>query len=101
MRLFAHKDSGDVQPLADWRSDYNSMDVESWHGKSSDECDPEEWLEDGHLIELDTDAVLKAIPHVVLDDSYGDGVALIDNISYDSWNEIFDTFGIEPGDYEL
>lgn len=55
--FYIHTISGDIATLSDWRSDYESMDVESWHGKPAEECNPEQWIEDGKLetIELNSD----------------------------------------------
>lgn len=49
--------SGDIATLSDWRSDYESMDVESWHGKPAEKCNSDKWIEDGKLeaIEVNTD----------------------------------------------
>lgn len=55
--FFIHTISGDIATLSDWRADYESMDVESWHGKPAEECNPDNWIEDGKLeaIELNSD----------------------------------------------
>lgn len=50
--FYIHTISGDIQPLDDWRYDYESMDPESWHGKPIEECNPANWIEDGKLIPL-------------------------------------------------
>lgn len=48
--LYIHLISGDIATLEDWRSDYESMEVESWHGKPVDDCDPKDWIVDGKLV---------------------------------------------------
>lgn len=55
--FYQQQQSGDVATLSEWRSDYQSMDIESWHGKPAEECDPESWIEDGALksITLESD----------------------------------------------
>lgn len=56
---YMHKVSGDVATEQEWRDDYESMDVESWFGKSADEitdADKENWLHAGDLIEVVKDA---------------------------------------------
>lgn len=45
--------SGDTQPLGGWYDDYLCMDAESWHGKEDEDCHPENWIEDGHLVARD------------------------------------------------
>ena len=53
--FFIHLISGHVATLEEWRADYNSMDAELWHGKPAEECNPEDWLEDGLLKEVEAD----------------------------------------------
>lgn len=55
--FYIHTISGDIATLDNWRSDYESMDAESWHGKPAEECNAEEWIKDGKLeeIELNSD----------------------------------------------
>jgi len=55
--FYVHTISGDIATLDDWRADYESMDVESWHGKPAEECNRENWIKDGKLeaIELNCD----------------------------------------------
>ena len=56
---YMHKESGDVATEQEWRDDYESMDVESWFGKSVDEitdADKEEWIVGGHLIAVELGA---------------------------------------------
>jgi len=48
-----HKESGEVASESDWRADYESMDIESWHGCESKDANPNNWLEEGHLIEVE------------------------------------------------
>ena len=54
--FYMHVISGDVFTLDDWHADYISMDVEDWHGKEAGECDPEDWIKDGSLIEVEMDS---------------------------------------------
>ena len=55
--VYVNTISGDISSLSNWRSDYNSMDIETWHGKVAEECNPEEWIEDGALkaIKIESD----------------------------------------------
>lgn len=55
-KLYMCMITGDIATLEDWRSDYEAMDIESWHGKPAEECDPRDWIKDGKLIEVDEDA---------------------------------------------
>jgi hypothetical protein len=48
--FYIHPISGDIATLTSWRDDYESMDIELWHGKPAEECDPKDWLEDSKLI---------------------------------------------------
>lgn len=57
--LYMHAISGDIASLSDWRAD-EAMDCESWHGKPAEECNPENWIEDGMLEEIE----------IEVDDSY-------------------------------
>ena len=47
--------SGDVASWEEWRSDYRSMDIESWHGCEAEEAYQLEWLENAALIEVETE----------------------------------------------
>lgn len=47
--FYIHTISGDIATLDKWRSDYKSMDVETWHGKPVEECNHEDWFKDGKL----------------------------------------------------
>tara|TARA_R110000803_G_scaffold163354_4_gene227002 strand:+ start:1306 stop:1509 length:204 start_codon:yes stop_codon:yes gene_type:complete len=53
---YMHQVTGDVATEAEWRGDYESMDLESWFGKDIDNItagDIENWLDcDGKLIEV-------------------------------------------------
>jgi len=47
--FYIHTISGDIATLDSWRSDYDSMDIESWHGKPAEECNSGDWIKDGKL----------------------------------------------------
>jgi len=51
-QFYMHRESGDVQRGEGWYDDYLSTDKESWFGKCADECDPEDWIEGGHLMHV-------------------------------------------------
>lgn len=55
--FYIHTISGDIATLADWRADFESMDIESWFGLPAEECDPANWIDGGKLqaIELTSD----------------------------------------------
>lgn len=72
--VYLHTISGDVATLSDWRADYESMDVESWHGKPAEECDPENWIKDGKLeaIEIEVDDTFTSRTNSVFPGWFGD-----------------------------
>jgi hypothetical protein len=50
--------SGDVATKEEWKSDYESMDRESWFGESIEECHNKDWLSDQkYLVEVYHDGV--------------------------------------------
>lgn len=51
--VYVHTISGDIATLDDWRSAYESMDVESWHGKPAEDCNREDWIADGKLVAIE------------------------------------------------
>jgi hypothetical protein len=48
-QLYVHIVSGDTQSLADWRADFESMDIESWYGLPAEECKGC-WIQAGKLV---------------------------------------------------
>lgn len=60
--FYRHIDSGDIATLDSWRSDYEAMDIESWHGHSVEECVEENWIEAGHLETLELKTVGEYYP---------------------------------------
>lgn len=59
-----------------------------------------EWGEYGRgVYVLNTDAIVKALPHASFDDAYGGGVALIDGRSYASWRDVCAQYDIDYCDY--
>ena len=52
MKFYMHKESGNVENERTWKYEYDNMDVESWHGCEAKDANPENWIEDGHLIEV-------------------------------------------------
>lgn len=58
-----------------------------------------EWGSVDSVDVLDTDAIVKALPHAVFDDAYGDGIALIDGRSYASWRDVCEQYDIDYCDY--
>jgi len=55
-------------------------------------------------IEIDTAALCAAVSeatgHAVFQDSYGNGVALVDNCSYDNWQQLAETIGKNCWDFK-
>ena len=52
--------SGDVATAEMWKNDFDAMDVESWFGKSAEECEGLHWLNDmPSLIEVVFDTELQ------------------------------------------
>ena len=39
--------------------------------------------------------------HCIFEDSYGDGVCLIDGVSYRTYEELASAFGLNLADYEI
>jgi hypothetical protein len=72
--LYMHTISGDVATLSDWRADYESMDVESWHGKPAEEINPDNWIEDGKLqaIEIEVDDSLTSRTNALITGGFQD-----------------------------
>jgi len=56
-------------------------------------------------IEIDTDALIAAIEniseHAIFVDSYGDGVANINNTSYATYHELASDFNLDASDYQM
>lgn len=52
--FYIHHTSGDIATLADWRADFESMDIESWFGLPAEECEGLHWIDD--LIDSQTGA---------------------------------------------
>lgn len=59
--------------------------------------------DDAEAIEIDTDALCEAVSketgYAVFQDSYGNGVALIDNASYDNWQQVAESIGKNCWDF--
>jgi hypothetical protein len=55
------------------------------------------------VFEIDTDKLIDAVTNVageaVFQDSYGDGVALVKNVSYATYRELADAFGLDIDDF--
>lgn len=51
-KMYMHEISGHVASLEDWKSDFESMDVESWFGLPVEECEGLDWIKGGKLIEV-------------------------------------------------
>ncbi len=58
---------------------------------------------DARAIEIDTDALCAAVSkgtgHAVFQDSYGNGVALMDNNSFDNWQQLAEVIGKNCRDF--
>ena len=56
-------------------------------------------------IEIDTDALCRAVTeatgHLVFQDSYGNGVALVDNDSWDNWQQLAESIGKNCWDFKV
>ena len=95
--------SGDVATEREWHDDYNSMDVEGWFGKESDDITEEDkanWQAGDNLVEVDIDRMICDIPDAVFEDSYGSGVALAAGVSYSTYQALAEAYGLEISDYE-
>ena len=55
MKYYMQKQSGDVATEQEWRDDFECMDIESWSGMEAHEADPDNWIEEGGLIEVKKD----------------------------------------------
>lgn len=55
-------------------------------------------------IEINTDDLAQEIAeksgHIVFEDSYGNGVALINNTSYATWHDVAEAFGLDITDFQ-
>ncbi|WP_316348493.1 DUF2525 domain-containing protein [Desulfuromonas acetoxidans] len=45
-------------------------------------------------------AVVEKSGHIVFEDSYGNGVALINNTSYATWHDVAEAFGLDITDFQ-
>lgn len=56
-------------------------------------------------INIDTEALLDAVDakteHAIFEDSYGDGIALINSVSYKTYHELAAAFGLDAADFQL
>ncbi len=81
------------------------MDAESQHGSGAKDVNLEKWIEDGKLIELDYDAIIDAIQTedgpLVFNDNYGNGAVIINNASYEAWNDVFTAYDLDVTDFIL
>jgi len=57
--FYMQLDSGEVATLEEWRDDYESTDFESWHGNEIEDCDPSQWIKDGHLVPVVWDSIIQ------------------------------------------
>lgn len=61
--------------------------------------------DDAKAIEIDTEALCNAVSEstgfAVFQDSYGNGVAVVDNCSYDNWQQLAETIGKNCWDFSL
>ena len=46
LESYVHTVSGDVASRITWKDDFEIMGIESWFGKSAEECEGLNWLED-------------------------------------------------------
>lgn len=54
LETYMHVHSGDVATREMWRSDFESMDVETWFGLEVDQCKDLHWLDDrSSMIEVE------------------------------------------------
>lgn len=54
LTCYMHECSGDVATAEMWKADFDAIDVESWFGKSADECAELHWLNDNNgLVEVE------------------------------------------------
>ena len=55
-------------------------------------------------IEIDIESLVSAVDakteHVIFEDSYGDGVALVAGVSYQSYHSLADAFGLDALDFQ-
>lgn len=55
-------------------------------------------------IDIDIESLIKAVDaktsHCIFEDSYGDGVALIDGKSYRTYHELAAAFGLDASDFQ-
>jgi hypothetical protein len=55
-------------------------------------------------IEIDIEALVSAVDEkterVVFEDSYGEGVALVGGVSYQSYHDLADAFGLDALDFQ-
>ena len=82
-----------IQTEDDWQADFENQDHEN----------RDEFF--AGLAEFDVDRLICDIctksNHAVYQDSYSDGVALINNKSYATYNDMADAFCLEIADYVL
>ena len=51
------------------------------------------------VFEIDTQRLIDAIPKAVYQDAYGDGVALVDGVSFATYHELAHFFGMKLEDF--
>jgi len=68
------------------------LTVKEWNKKALDE------------IEIDIEALVIAVDaktkHCIFEDSYGNGVALVAGVSYQSYHDLADAFGLDALDFQ-
>lgn len=56
-------------------------------------------------INIDTEALVEAVDsktkHAIFEDSYGDGVALVDGVSYKTYHDLAAAFGLDAADFQV
>jgi hypothetical protein len=54
-------------------------------------------------INIDTEALVEAVDaktkHAIFEDSYGDGIALVDGVSYKTYHDLAAAFGLDAADF--
>ena len=93
-------------PMGEYRGESESATLDSYaqaagYPDFSELLDsvPNSTRDEIDLFEIDTESLINAIPQAVYQDAYGDGIALVDGVSFATYRELAHFFGLKLEDF--